>query len=277
MQATDGAGCCINTVVNRANDHNQLMARLQALEERHQYRIPAPVNEPWFEVREGAVPVLVSAPHACMHDRDGVAKMEEEFTGAIAQYLSQSVSCYAIYSTYQAGEDPNWHTDSAYKRAIAKLHAKAGLGFVIDLHGMLNRHQMGVAVGTMHQQSCDATEIVSAFETQGFVATDHAELSSAAEDDFQSANSNHSKHHAHRRLVVDHPRFTGGVRNHTVTRFACEQLGVASVQVELASVARVVHSPPTADWPQSYTGEAAIIADVVRALEMLITMKSRGH
>jgi hypothetical protein len=253
------------------------MARLQTLEERHQYRTPAPEREAWFEVREGSVPVLVSAPHACMHDRDGVAKMEEEFTGAIAQYLSQSVSCHAIYSTYQAGEDPNWHTDSAYKRAIAKLHAEAGLSFVIDLHGMLNSHQMGVAVGTMQQQSCDATEIVLAFEKRGFVATDVAELSSSAADNHRRVNSDDSGGHAHRRLVVDHPRFTGGVRNHTVTRFVCEQLGVPSVQVELASVARVVHSPPTLDWPQSYTGDASIIADVVRALELLITKKSRGH
>ena len=76
--------------------------------------------------------------------------------------------------------------------------------------------------------------------------------------------------------MVDHPRFTGGLRNHTVTRFASEVLGIPSVQVELASVARVVFSPATEDWPQSYTGDHATIAAAVCGLEALIKLKASG-
>ena len=236
-----------------------------ALEQLHQYRTLALQSESWFQVSAGTLPVLVSAPHACMHNRDGLMKLEEEFTGAIARYLSQSTSCYSIYCVYRAVEDPNWHTDSEYKRAITQLHKEVGFKFVIDLHGMLNSHGMGVALGTIHRQSCDPMEVISAFQAHGFVETELASLP-----------HNNEAVQPGRRLVVDHPRFTGGLRNHTVTRFASEVLGIPSVQVELASVARVVFSPATEDWPQSYTGDHATIAAAVCGLEALIKLKASG-
>ncbi|MEM7259707.1 MAG: hypothetical protein AAF404_20225, partial [Pseudomonadota bacterium] len=70
-------------------------------------------------------------------------------------------------------------------------------------------------------------------------------------------------------LVVDHPRFTGGVRNHTVTRFVAEQLGVAAVQVEIASVNRIVHRRATADWPFEYHGNPQGIESTFNALVAL--------
>ena len=241
------------------------MAQLQKLEACYNYRKLAPADDSWYEVSSGSIPVLVSAPHACMHRRDKLGKMEEEFTGAIAQYLSDTAKCHSISTVYQSPEDPNWHTDSEYKRAIAGLHRQYNFKLVIDLHGMLNRHQMGVAVGTIRNQSCDAKEIVPAFTRAGFIVAQATESKSKNSDDVNW-----------RKLVVDHPRFTGGVRNHTVTRFVSEQLGIPAVQIELASVARVVYSPPTDDWPQSYSGDEAAIAASVHALQGLVEMHACG-
>ena len=140
---------CISSNPDKLVGFQQLMESLMALEQLHQYRTLALQSESWFQVSDGTLPVLVSAPHACMHNRDGLMKLEEEFTGAIARYLSMSTSCYSIYGVYQAVEDPNWHTDSEYKRAITQLHKEVGFKFVIDLHGMLNSHGMGVALGTI--------------------------------------------------------------------------------------------------------------------------------
>lgn len=254
--------------INNMSDFHQLMNDLLERERLHQYRTPAPLGQRWFELNQGQVPVLVSAPHACMHDRDGNRKMEEEFTGAIAQYLSASTGCHSIYSVYQATEDPNWHTDSEYKRAIARQHDETGFKFVIDLHGMLNRHGMGVAVGTMRNRSSDPADATLAFQKHGFLKAELADLELAKLE--QSGDNVDSG----LRLVVDHPRFTGGLRNHTVTRFASEELGIPAVQIELASSARVVFSAPTEDWPQSYTGNQSTIAATVRALETLIKMKT---
>ena len=253
----------ISSYPDQLNNLRRMMASLVELEQAHQYRTAAPGNASWFQVDTGSVPVLVSAPHACMHNRDGDMKMEEEFTGAIARYLSVMTGCVSIYSVYQAAEDPNWQSDSEYKCAITRLHEEFGFKYMIDLHGMLNSHRMGVAVGTICGQSCDPAEVASAFKAHGFIETELAAL-----------EHNRDAVEPKRRLVVDHPRFTGGVRNHTVTRFASKELGIPSVQVELASIARVVFSPSTADWPQSYTGDQATIASAVRALEVLIKLKS---
>ena len=72
------------------------------------------------------------------------------------------------------------------------------------------------------------------------------------------------------RVVVDHPLFTGGVRNHTVTRFAVEQLNLSAVQVEIASVNRIVHRPAAADWPFDYRGNPQGIMATVNALTALV-------
>jgi hypothetical protein len=245
----------IDTVTHQPRDIEAMMARLLSFESQQNYRAHA--EGAWFEVIRGGVPVLLSAPHACMHHRDGAGKMEEEFTGAIARYVAEVTGCYAITATHMATEDPNWQIDSAYKRAIAALHNEVNLRFVVDLHGMLNRHQMGIAVGTMLNRSCQHADIVPAFAAHGFTETPLDSLSADATVPFQ------------RRLVVNHPRFTGGVRNHTVTRFASDTLGIPAVQIELASIARVVYSPPTDDWPQAYTGDKPTIASAVHSLQAL--------
>lgn len=232
--------------------------RLQQFERKLSYRTPAPLGCSWFNLVAGTIPVLVSAPHACMHQRDGAAKMEEEYTGAIAQLLSATTGCHAIFSAHRSPEDPNWHFHSDYKSGVASLHKRVGLQLVIDLHGMLNQHRMGIAIGSINGLSCKAKRVVPFFEEQGFLGCD---VHSLTED-------NDSDHW--RRLVVDHPRFTGGVRNHTMTRFVSETLGIPAVQVELASVARVVNSPATPDWPVAYRGNITAIEASVRALQSLV-------
>ena len=136
------------------------------------------------------------------------------------------------------------------------------IAFVIDLHGMTNRHRMGVAVGTMHGRACDADTILEPFLQAGFTPAMLPELTSSGPSDWQ-------------RLVVDHPRFTGGIRNHTVTRYACESLGVRAVQIELSSAARIVISPATADWPREYSGDLLAIYAAFSALVSLIKQESR--
>ena len=75
---------------------------------------------------------------------------------------------------------------------------------------------------------------------------------------------------AWRNVVVDHPKFTGGLVNNTVTRFVSQQLGIPSVQIELSSQTRVVKSSATEDWPLEYYGDPIAISASVAALQSLI-------
>lgn len=239
------------------DDWQDTFDRLAELDKQFRYQQAAPVGVEWFEVVNGTVPVLVSAPHACMHVREGVRKMQEEFTGALALYLAERCGCYAIFTRYQTHEDPNWQVDSKYKRSIEALLQDRAIRFVIDLHGMTNRYHMGVALGTINGESCEAESVIAHFLQSGFIATAADNLTPDVEN-------------AWRRLVVDHPKFTGGVVNNTVTRFASQQLGVPSVQIELSSEARVVESAATEDWPHEYRGNSQAIAASVTALEQLV-------
>lgn len=238
---------------------SSLLAQLQSLETAVAYdRLPeqgAP-----FRVEVGSVPVLLSAPHAAIHVRDGIEKTEEEYTAAFARYLAKRLDCFAIFATHRSAEDPNWDAQSAYKTRLADLIAAHAIGLVVDVHGMTNRHNIGVAIGTMHGQSIgvDSAELLAPFLSNHF---QHIPLSQL----------DHLTDPSWRRVVLNHPKFTGGLKSHTVTRFASQTLGVPALQIELASAARIVHRSPNRGWPYHYQGDPVGIQHAVAALTELIT------
>ncbi len=233
------------------------LERLSALDQLFRYRAAAPEGEAWFQVVKGDIPVLISAPHACMHVRDGVSKMQEEYTGAIALFLAELCGCHAVVTRYKTYEDPNWQSDSIYKDAIGSLVSDRDIRFCIDLHGMRNIYHMGVALGTINGNACDPHLVLPHFLNAGFR---HVALEELAPD----------KQNAWCNVVVDHPKFTGGLTNNTVTRFVSQQLGIPGVQVELSSQARVVESAATDDWPLEYRGDPVAINASLAALQSLI-------
>ena len=233
------------------------LAELQAFDESILYRTEPSSGRLPFRTVPGRIPVLLSAPHACMHIRDGVEKMEEEFTAAIALLLAERTGAHALVTDRFNREDPNWLPGGLYKDTLGTVVRQESVALVIDLHGMTNRYGASVALGTMKGRACDVASVLPAFESAGFRSISEPELTT-------------SQRHNWRNLVVDHSRFTGGLRSHTVTRFCCEQLGVSAVQVELASRARVVYSPRTAQWPVDYSGEPEAILAVLDALQQLI-------
>ena len=236
-----------------------LLDTLYELEKVVNYRVAPPTGVKPFCIEGGFRPILLSAPHATQHTRANEPKMEEEFTAAFARYLSAKTGCHAIYTVYRQGEDPNWDTESSYKRAVADIVKRYGIRTVVDLHGMTNRHNIGVALGTMHGRSLDQrlTDIRTPFLQNGFVETDVSELELLDNQDCF-------------RLVVDHPKFTGGLKSNTVTRFAVEELGVQALQIELTSAIRIVHRGPHDGWPFEFRGLPEGIESATRSLLGLI-------
>jgi len=249
-----------------------LLDHLRLLDQKFKYRQRNPEATQWFDTRVGKIPVIVSAPHACMHQRNGEYKQAEEYTGAIALYLANTCDCHAIFTHYQTDEDPNWLSDGDYKKAIADIANKYSVRLLIDLHGMTNRYHMGVAIGTIQGKACQPEKVVKHFTNAGFnlFPANSLPLQIQGPPSREAQMNMHGDQKHWRNLVVDHPRFTGGVVNQTVTRFASEQLGLKAVQIELASIARVVYSPENEEWPYEYRGDAAAIMSAVKALEDLV-------
>ena len=250
---------------------SDLLSVLYRLEAGMRPRCSAAHGEPWFDCLHGEVPVLVSAPHACRHMRQGKEKMSEEYTAALAIHVAEVTGCYAIFTTRKSSEDPNYVAAGEYKSHVARLVAQHNIQLLIDLHGMTNRHHMGVALGTIHQRACCHRRVAEPFEQYGFMRVKPCDVLPSLELTEGVPLPPDAGAEQHRNTVVlDHPLFTGGVRNHTVTRFAAEQLGIAAVQVEIASVNRIVHRPAVTDWPHEYRGDADGIAATVNALVALV-------
>jgi len=251
---------------------HELSEQLKTFDQNFNYRRQNADATDWFDTRVGKLPVIVSAPHACMHLRNGEYKQPEEYTGAIAQYLANICDCHAIYTSYQTDEDPNWQTNSRYKKAIADIVDNYPIRLLIDLHGMTNRYYMGVAIGTMQGKACHADKVVKHFTDTGFerIAANSLPSQKEGSPSRTTQMNMHGDDKHWRNLVVDHPRFTGGLVNQTVTRFASEQLGLEAVQIELASIVRVVCSPANDEWPYEYRGDEAAIKCTLEALQGLV-------
>ncbi len=232
-----------------------MLDRLIELETAVSYRSDPPMGERPFIYQSGRLPILVSAPHATMHRRGQRHKREEGFTGGIARLLAETTGSHALFSRYRSPDDPNWDRHSPYKRRLQEVIQAFGIRFVLDLHGMSNRHNIGLALGTMNGRSCPKQEslILETVEYHRFRKTSQAGAKS-----FSTLNWEY--------FVLNHSRFTGGLANHTVTRFVSQALGVPALQIELCSSVRVVQRATFHGLPKGIGQTLALLQALVERL-----------
>ncbi len=244
-------------------DDYGILNELVALEEAISYGRPAPTGQPAFAYRPGPLPILLSAPHGAAHWRDGRLKEEDEYTAAMVQALASMTGAQALYSCYRSVGDPNYDRTSPYKAFVQRLARVGQIGFVLDLHGMSDRHGYGLALGTMRGLSCPGWVglITGTLREHGFEASWPAARPTVCPGDRAAAR---------RRLVIDHPRFTGGLRQDTVTRFVSQELGLPAVQLEVCTSLRVVARQPRSRKPAGFQGDRAGISGLVLGLSALI-------
>lgn len=210
-----------------------VLNRLLELETAVSHTSFAPNGERPYKYQPGDLPILISAPHATAHQRHRRLKKEEGFTGALAQLLAETSGAHALYTLYRSPDDPNWDRYSPYKEQLGELVNRHHIRFVVDLHGMSDRHKIGVALGSMNGRSCPEYEPI-------ILQTVRQHLTETDEEATELFPGLHWDHFVH-----NHSRFTGGVVSHTVTRFAAQQLGVPALQIELCTAVRVVGKRPS--------------------------------
>ncbi|MEJ2749664.1 MAG: hypothetical protein P8183_17425, partial [Anaerolineae bacterium] len=165
---------------------------------------------------------------------------------------------HVLYTQFMTHHDPNYEPDTPYKTALRQIVRQHSIRFVLDIHGMSDRHKFGLALGTMNGRSCPQYEplILQTLQTHGFHQSTKAEVRQ-----FDRLRWD--------RFVLNHSRFTGGVINHTVTKFAVEELGVAAAQIELCSSLRVVQSVTT-DGRLVFVGDEQGVETAVHTLIALV-------
>ncbi|MFI8527661.1 N-formylglutamate amidohydrolase [Promicromonospora sukumoe] len=87
--------------------------------------------------------VVVTAPHATNHERDGGTKLADRGTGGLAVLLAELTGCTALVAL-GAGGDANYDDEHPLKERLAELRPTV----VVDLHGMRSRPGSDVDLGT---------------------------------------------------------------------------------------------------------------------------------
>lgn len=157
----------------------------------------------------GHVPVLLSAPHAVNHPREGKTKIADTFTGPLVAQLAELSGASALIYSRTSGEDPNYDEDGPYKRALSDLAQSTRARFVLDIHGMARTSPMQLAIGTDHGRTLGAhlalrTKIVELLTHQGFT-----------------------------RVWVDEPGHFTASRRTTITSFTWRALRLPALQLEI--------------------------------------------
>jgi len=237
-----------------------LLTQLSLLEQPIVYFQPPPAGNQSFKWINGRIPLLISAPHATTHLRRGRLKREEGYTGALAQLLAKETGAFALYTCYRSQDDSNWDKMTPYKALLQKLVQKHNIRFVIDLHGMSNRHKFGLAIGTRNGRSCPKREtlITTALQTHQFIQTTEKRTKGLDKMDWH-------------RFVFNHSRFTGGLVNHTITRFVNETLKTSAVQIEICTSLRIVNredkqQPSFSGNKQGITKTFNALAEVIQQI-----------
>lgn len=102
-----------------------------------------------FEIEEGTVPIMLSAPHCVPQTRNGIIKAKEGETGAIVQILAKKTGCYAIFKTSHRNDDANYDIDkNVYKENLREIIKRENIKLLLDFHGAKNENTFDVEIGT---------------------------------------------------------------------------------------------------------------------------------
>ena len=103
-------------------------------------------------VRRGSG-VVVTAPHAVPHVRDGAPKRADMWTGGLALLLAELTGAAAVVETSGVG-DPSWEVEHGFKDAVAALSPDV----VLDLHAMRSPDQV-VEIGSGEPNGSSPTQL----------------------------------------------------------------------------------------------------------------------
>lgn len=123
----------------------------------HYEQFPAD-GEPDYQFLGGELPVLVVAPHATGHFRDGEFQEAAAFTGSTAALLHRLSRCHGLLSYYCCAADPWWHLETPLRRAYTDIVRAGQVGLVLFLTGAPWHEAPGLQLGSYDTGSGVAAE-----------------------------------------------------------------------------------------------------------------------
>jgi len=233
-----------------------MLGRLVELEGDVLYQEPPAETEAELGYTEGAVPVLISAPHGAKHARffpeqgERKPKDEDEFTAGLARLVAERSGAHVLWLRRKSDEDGNHDEDSRYKDALKELLQRHAIRYVLDLHGARAKWNFGIALGTSNNTSC-------APETQALILETLARYGFTEDGDQLQ------------RVAVNHASFSASNPN-TVTGYAAG-LGIQAAQFEANAHLRIPRRREDASATEPFESEDPQgIERLVHALTSLV-------
>lgn len=109
------------------------------------------INGKHFVIEDGKCDIMISAPHAVNHYREGIVKYADINTGVIAKVLHEQCGCPIIYTCGYEEADANWDEPDKclYKQALKEYIEEKGIKLLIDIHGSKETSKLAVEFGTV--------------------------------------------------------------------------------------------------------------------------------
>lgn len=92
-------------------------------------------GEPDYKFIGGEIPVLIVAPHATAHFKDGEFQEADSFTGSTAALLNRLSGSHALITDYCCVADPVSYLQTPFCRALVDIVKAGQIGFVLFLLG----------------------------------------------------------------------------------------------------------------------------------------------
>lgn len=181
-----------------------------------------------FEIYKGRIPVMISAPHAVNHFREGKIKYADMLTGGIAEYLQEQTGCHLICATRYEEADGNFDPADTcnYKKELAEYVKKNRICMLIDLHGIKAGGEIAAELGTGGEEDpslgrygflSEFVKITLETSLKDYLAEDH-------------------------KKIVKNVHFAAKNPN-TVTHFISQHTGIPCFQLEINREYRDVKGP----------------------------------
>lgn len=104
-------------------------------------------------IKNGKIPVMISAPHAVNHFREEKQKYADMYTGGLAEYLHDELGCHVMYATGYTQNDANYDeaVTCEYKQELVSYIQENDIKVLIDLHGSAKTREFAVEMGTIDE------------------------------------------------------------------------------------------------------------------------------
>jgi len=128
------------------------------------------INNFIYILNDGNVPIMFTAIHTVMQNKENGIKMAESYTSAVCQYVGNKIQGSYFIKAIDNGIDSNSLVEDEFKQLLLKRIKDNNIKILIDIHGSKGTYGFDVELGTLNDmtsQSSTITNLINCFKNNG--------------------------------------------------------------------------------------------------------------